>query len=198
MTVQEVFDIVILRLPGPALCSIMEAIREVQGIITGRLLLQRSDLLQEDQERDFAAGEKFTYLDDEFISFYSRPFVTGSRPLTPLGNIDTAGLQTPGVPRYYNLIGKRLSVLPVPDTAVVIQLPTFMRPAVLTRMTEELPFYGEFDAVFIDGAIGVLSRGLSVVSDRNFVTLIQGQVDQQLSAKGLTAEQLEADAINRL
>jgi hypothetical protein len=198
MTVQELFESLLTRLPGPALCSIFEAVREVQGIIVNRLLLRRSEMLQADPDAalDYAIGISSAPLPADYYALTGRPFVVGQTPLTPLDRGNTANLQVPGTPRFYEVVGRSLKIYPAPDAPLAVQVPYFYRPAILADIAAELPFYGEFDSVFVEGCAGVLSRGLTVVAERGFVGVIQSQVDAVLEAKDLLAEQQMADAIN--
>lgn len=198
MTVYEVFQRTLLRLQTPATCSIFEALREVQAIITQRLLQRQSALLKkaEAAELEFAAGEGSAPLHRDFLALDGRPFVVGARELKPLAEVPEMRLQQPGTPRCYEVAGRSLRIYPVPDAPVVVQAPYFYRPPVPTALEDELPFYGEFDGVLVEGCVGVMAQGLSVVADRSFVAVIQSQVDAVLLSQDLLAEQLLADAIN--
>lgn len=198
MTIQQLFESLLPRLPGPALCSIFEAVREVQGIIVNRLLLRRSEMLQKDPDAalDYAIDAKSASLPADFYSLMHRPFILGETPLSPLGGGNTASLQTAGTPRFFAVIGRTLKIYPPTAEAVTVQVPYFYKPPILTLLSDELPFWGEFDSVFVEGCAGVLVRGMTVVADRGFVGVIQSQVDAVLEAKDLLAEQQMADAIN--
>lgn len=198
MTVQEMFDQMLTRLPGPALCSIFEAVREVQGIIVNRLLLKRSELLRKDPDAQlaYAIDAQSAALPADYYALEGRPFIAGTAAMTPLAGRDTVNMQSSGSPKYYEVVGRNLKIHPPTDTAVTVQVPYFYKPATLTSLAEDLPFYGEFDSVFVEGCADVLSRGLSVVADRGFVGVIQSQVDAVLDAKNILTEQHMADAIN--
>ena len=198
MKISELFPIVMTRLSGPALCSLFEAVREVQGIIVNRLLAKQSPLLVKgvDYELEFLAGDTGQALPRDFLAFSGRPYVAGETPLAPLGSASSSRMNVAGTPTAYDLAGRTLRVYPPPAATTTVLVPYFYRPPILALMSDELPFWGEFDAVFIEGCAGVLSRGLAVVADRSFVALIQSQIDTVLQDKELTAEQNLADALN--
>lgn len=199
MTIQGLFDILLPGMTEPARCGILEAVREVQGIIAGRLLLKRSELLLKDPDGtiDYAVDAQSGSLPADFWGLAQRPYVAGETPLGSLNNQDTAGLQDSATPKYYKLIGKTtLKVYPPTDTEITLQVPYFFKPPVLTDLANDLPFEAEFDSVFIEGCKGVLTRGLAVVADSGFVSVIQSQVDGVLMAKQQVDEQLLADDIN--
>jgi hypothetical protein len=201
MTVGELFKQVMTRLgPGPALCSIFEAVTVVQGVIANRLLLKRSELLVKEppETLDFLAGDQRKNLPSDYRELSGRPYVAGSTPLGPLGARDTSMLQEAGVPKFFQVRGRTLVVYPPADGAYTVQIPYFFHPPAVTAMTDELPFYGEFDAVLVEGCAAMLKHGLVVVADPAFAALIQSQVDAVLAAKDWAAEQLLADDINGL
>lgn len=198
MIIQDLFDQLLGRLTGPALCSIFEAVREVQGIVANRLLLRRSDLLRKEADAVlvYSIGEQIKALPADFGALVGRPFVVGSAPLSPLSGRNTSDMQTPGPPKFYEMPGRSLRIHPVTDAAVSVQVPYFFKPPILADLADELPFSGEFDSVFVEGCAAVLTKGLSAVADRVFVSVVQSQVDGVLDARALIDEQLEADAIN--
>ena len=198
MKISELFPIVMTRLSGPALCSLFEAVREVQGIIVNRRLAKQSPLLVKgiDAELEYLAGDTGMALPRDFLAFAGRPYVEGETPLAPLGSASASRMTAVGKPTCYDLAGRTLRIHPPPAETTTVLVPYFYRPAILSTMEDELPFWGEFDAVFIEGCAGVLSSGLAVVADRAFVSLIQSQVDTVLADKELTAEQNLADALN--
>jgi hypothetical protein len=201
MTVQEVFNQVLPRLQGPALCTIFEALREVQGIIAGRLLLKRSELLVQDPEAElyFAAGEQRAELPEDFRALFERPYVSAGAALKPLpGPASAQASLAAGPPKYYQVIGRVLRIFPVTDAAYTVLVPYYGTPPIPESLADELPYYGEFDDVLVEGCVAVLTGGLTVVADRAFVGLIQSQVDALLAAKDMVAEQLMADTINGL
>jgi hypothetical protein len=198
MLISEIFPIVVARLSGPSLCSLFEAVREVQGIIVNRLLAQQSPLLVKgvDYELEFLAGDTGLGLPSDFLAFAGRPYVAGETPLAPLGSASASKMNVPGKPTCYDLAGRTLRIYPPPNATTTVLVPYFYRPPILSTMEGELPFWGEFDAVFIEGCAGVMVAGLAAVADRAFVAMIQSQVDAVLANKELTAEQNLADALN--
>jgi hypothetical protein len=200
MTVQQILDLALGRLKGPATCGIFDAVREVQGIIVNRLFLRRSDWLraEEDVVLTFAAGDNVQRLAFDFIALAGRPYVAGVRALLPLGGMDPSRFTAPGAPLFFEQWGKTLKVYPTPDVTTAVAVPCYYRPPILTDLSDVLPFGGVFDGVFIEGVMGLLAQGLSVVADAAFVAMIQSQVDAVLDAKAISDEQLMADGINGL
>lgn len=205
MTVQDLFNIVIGRLSGQPTCAIYEAVREVTGIITSRILLKKPQMLQTDVTVPLLENASSVTMDDEFITLAARPYIVGSAPLSVLYTSDISGLTTPATPRYYQLIHKTLHVYPPAQSTVTIVAPSYMRPAILAYLypglpwqDEELPWQGEFDSVFIDGCVAIMTSGLSVVGNAAFAAMIQSQVDAVLATKDMLDEQLMADSINGL
>jgi hypothetical protein len=196
MTVIELMGIVLPRVTGTPTCTLFEALRELLAIISNRLLLARSDLLREELSVNFSSTRANVTLYPEFQSMSERPYVVGKRPLNPLGRMDKSSLQTPGEPKYYDMVGKTLWLYPPPDANVTVKIPAFVRPVTLTEMDEDLPFFGDLDTVFVEGCVGLLSLGLGAVADPNFIGLLQNKIDQLLAARNIADEQTQADAIN--
>lgn len=195
MTVGDVLHQVLPRLPGPALCTVFEAIREVQSIIAARLVMKRAAQIKKPYpaRMEFDAGQEAAALPRDFRALESRPRLEDGTFLSPL-----AGVVTPGPVRFYEVAGRFLRLHPVPQAPVTVLASYFFRPAAPESLEDELPFYGEFDDVFVNGAAGVLSKGLGVVGDRGFVAMIQSQVDAVLHAGEMLHEQQIADSINGL
>jgi hypothetical protein len=167
-------------------------------VIVNRLLAQKSALLikGEDGALEFAANAKSAPLPTDFISLAARPYLAGATPLAPLGGQSGALLNTAGTPLYFDIAGRTLRLYPPAQSAVTVCVPYFFRPQILTEMTDTLPFWGEFDSVFVEGCVGVMAQGLTLVANREFVAVIQSQVDAVLRDKELIDEQILADAIN--
>lgn len=196
MTLIELMDKVVPRLVGSPSCTLFEAVREVQAIISNRLLMARSEMLREELTIDFMLGDSSVELDQEFQSVSERPYVDGKSPLSPLNRVEKHTLQTPGSPRYYDIVGKTLWLYPPPDENMTVRIPAFIRPMTPTDLADTLPFFGDLDSVFVEGCVGLLSLGLGAVADPNFVALIQNQVDQLLMSRNMANEQALADSIN--
>lgn len=200
MTVQDVLDAALSKLSGPALCSIFDALNDVQTIVANRLFARQSGLLKayEPYEAEFDAGEAMCVLSTNFKALDGRPYIQGVGHLEPLGQTNKATLPTDGRARYYDTAGRALRLYPTPGEAVVVMVPYFFRHAAFSKLEDELPFYGEFDMVLVDGAVAVMQKGRGVLTDRAFLSEIQSQVDQVLHAKDLLDEQQLADTINRI
>lgn len=200
MTVQDLFNQMLPRLAGPAVCSIFDAVRSVQEIVANRLLLRRSELLASDYDAKvtFPQGAGKRPLPEDFREFSGRPYLAGGKPLEPLAGRSTETLQGQGTPKYYAVAGQTLSIWPKPEAATVVWVPYFVRPEAPTALSDEIPFAGAFDGVFAEGCAAVLTQGLSAVANPAFVAVIQSQVDAVLDAKDLVSEQLLADSINGL
>lgn len=199
MTVQEIFDRVVLSLSEPPRCHLFEALREVQGIVVGRLLARQSSYLRADEPAwlEFGANEKSAPLPDDFKALDGRPLLN-NKPLAPIGNLSPQSLPTSGQPKFFQLSATTLQLIPVPTVTTTIEVPYFFRPPVLKSFSDSLPFNGEFDQVFSSGARELLIKGVSAVADRGFVTIIQAQVDAVLEGQAQLDEQHIADDINGL
>lgn len=198
MTVQDLLERTLTRLPGPALCSIFDAVGGVQDIIVNRMLLRRSDMLSKDPpaEITYAVGDDKSVLPADYVLLSGRPYLPGQTPLSPLAGRDTAGLQIAGDPRFFSVTGHNLCIYPPTDKAIVLMVPYFFKPPAPSSLADALPFNGEFDSVIIDGCVAVMSHGMAALSERGFVSIIQAQVDGRLDAREMLAEQLIADSIN--
>lgn len=198
MTIQELLDVILTRIDGPTSCSIFEAVREVQGIIARRLLDQQSELIKSERPATliFKTGDGKKPLPGDFWQLEGRPFVDGQKPLAPVNRRDLAAYTQPGEPQIYEVIGKSLFIYPSPTSDTRVTVPYFYKPDLLTQLTDELYWYGEFDSVFIDGCVYVLRMGLSAVSNQSFIAMVQSQVDAQLRSATLLVEQQTADALN--
>lgn len=197
LTLQELVHQVLPRLSGPAVCSIFEAVREVHAVICARMLSRRADLLKSPDPAVLLLPANLGWADlpEDCLALDGRPYFAG-KALEPI--IQKRAIQASGAPRFYSARGKRLFVEPVPSEDVEVVAPYFSRPMVPEQMSDELPFFGDFDEVYVNGCIGILSRGLSAVADRDFVAMIHAQVDVVLDAQDSLAEQAWADSINGL
>lgn len=200
MTVQDLMDQVLPRLSGstPAM-GLFDAVRAVQQIIVGRLLMRQSDLVKETLLLDFIGGGSTITLPAEYFAADGLPSVTGKGPVFPLERgMDTtrAVLTLPGDPRYYEVKGRTLTFYPPAAADGEMKFPAFVRPAVPTEMEDDLPFWGAFDHVFAEGVYAVLTAGAAALADAGVAAVIQSQVDQVLAAKDVADEQSLADAIN--
>lgn len=198
MTVQELAQLLLPRVRGELRCDIFAAVREVQAVIAHRLLLRDSDLLLSATEAElaYAIDAQTANLPSDYKNLAERPYIADQQPLAPLDRRRKDDLQDSGDPRFYQVIGRTLWIYPPTDEAVTVRVPYYANQTAPTAMGDTLPFIGEFDRVFVEGAEYVLREGLSAVADPGFVALIQSQVDAVLDAKERLDEQLLADAIN--
>jgi hypothetical protein len=199
MTLQELLDIVEPSMPGmnPA-CSFVEAVRLTHTTIINRLVQVRSDALVQEITVDIATGEDIGYLPDEFMSLSRRPQIVGGAFLNMLTSNDTSALETAAVPSFYRIVGKLIQVFPPTNAAITIKMLARLRLDVPAAMYDDLPFNGDFDQVYIDGVVAVLSGGLAAMNAKTYVPVIQLQVDQMLSGSDGDDEQVLADSINGL
>ena len=158
----------------------------------------RSDALVEIITVDIPADDDIGYLPDEYMSLSHRPQIAGGAFLTLLTSNDTTGLETPGAPRYYQIVGKLLQVYPPTDTSITIKMFARIRPAAPAVMSDILPFNGDFDQVYVDGVVAILSGGIKAMNAKAYLPGIQMQVDQLISGSAGDDEQLMADSINKL
>ncbi|CAB4211896.1 hypothetical protein UFOVP1419_46 [uncultured Caudovirales phage] len=197
MTLQELLDIIEPSMPGTeATCSFVEAVRLAHTAIINRLVQVRSDALVQEITVDVAAGEDIGYLPDEFLSLSRRPQIVGGAFLNMLTSNDTSGLETAAVPAFYRVVGKLIQLFPPTAADVTIKMLARMRPDAPAAMYDDLPFTGDFDQIYIDGVIAILSGGLAAMNAKTYVAGIQMQVDQLLSGADGDDEQVLADSIN--
>ena len=199
MTTQELFDQALSRLSGKQVrCTIFDALREVQGIIASQLLMRRSDLLKAPVPAEimYVKGEQSSRLPSNFKALDGRPYLSDGSILAPLGQISPTALIAPGKPSHYDLANFHLRIYPPPLTTATVRVPYYFKLTTPTSMTDELPFNGEFDGVILEGCVGMMIAGLTIVADRGFVTVVASQVDAVLAARERIAEQALADAIN--
>ena len=199
MKLEELLDIIEPSMPGmEPTCSLVEAVRLAHTAIVNRLMQVRSEALVEEVLVDIPADDDIGYLPDEFHSLYRRPQIVGGSFLAALTSSDTSGMETAATPRYYQVVGKLLQVYPPTDTALTLKLLARMRPAAPVEMNDEFPFTGDFDQVYIDGVVAILSGGLAAMNAKQYLAGIQMQVDQIISGASGDDEQMMADSINGL
>ncbi len=198
MTVGELLTIVLSRLPGPATCSIFEAVREIQGIVFNRLMMRQSLIAHTRTVLTYRVGlPPVVTVPSDFLGLVDLPYVEKGRSLMPA---PAAGGGSPAVtlstPQHFSLVGRELWISPPPAEEVQLWITYYAKPATPTAVTDTLPWSGVFDSVLIDGSVKILGAGLPVVADRSFAAMIQSQVDAVLEAQDAINEQMVADAIN--
>lgn len=193
MTAQELLDIVLPRLAkeggqGQHL-NFLEAVRATADIITKRLWLLRSDLLEEDFEKELAGDEAQITLDADFLGLVenSQPWLDYEdgtrRVLTPLPSGIKHTFTEAGSPLYYELRGRTLTVFPTAREAVTVRGEQYAQPDPVEEMQDDLPFDGIFDQLFIDSVTRIGKDGLAVTVNQAFALLLYGQVDQLVHAR---------------
>lgn len=199
MKLSELFDIIEPSMPGmEPTCSLVEAVRLTHMAVINRLIQARSDALVEELLVDVPANDDIGYLPDEFMSLARRPQIVGGAFLNELQSNDTSALETAATPSYYKIVGKLVQVYPPTDTALVLKMFARLRAAPPVEMTETIPFNGDFDQVYIDGVMAILSGGVAAMNAKSYLPGIQLQVDQLLSGAAGDDEQMMADSINGL
>lgn len=199
MTLQELLDIIEPSMPGTeATCSFVEAVRLTHTAIINRLVQLRSDALVQEITADIVTGDDIAYLPDEFISLSRRPQIVGGSFLNALTSNDTSGLEVAAIPRYFRAIGKLLQVFPPSNADITLKLLARIRPDAPAAMNDVVPFNGDFDQIYVDGVIAILSGGLVAMNAKTYIAALQMQVDQLLSGDVGDNEQVLADSINGL
>jgi hypothetical protein len=193
MTAQELLNIVLPRLAGGGgqeqYLNFLEAVRATADIITKRLWFLRSDLLETDFEALLAAGEAHVTLGADFLGLVenSQPWLDYAdgtrRVLTPLPNGIKHTFTESGPPRYYELRGRVLTVFPTTSAATTVKGEQFSAPAAVTALTDNLPFSGIFDPLFVDAVTRIGKDGLALTVNPAFAALMYGQVDQLVHAR---------------
>jgi hypothetical protein len=194
MTLDDLLEIIEPSMPGmEPTCSLVEAVRLAHTAIVNRLVQIRSDALVEELLIDIPAGDDIGYLPDDFISLYRRPQIVGG---SFLKFFDTEPATTAGTPTGYNIIGKLIQVDPPTAEAITLKLLARIRPVAPVNMTDVFPFNGDFDQVYVDGVMAILSGGVAAMNAKQYLPGIQMQVDQLLSGANGDKEQNLADSIN--
>jgi hypothetical protein len=198
MKVSDLFNTVLQNLRGvKPTCSIADAVRLTHVAIVDRLVKLRSDILLEEVQIDIYANDDIITLPTGFITLFQRPQIVGrGEKLAVVGDIDTSQLQDPGTPRYYRIVGNNLIVYPPADADISIKLLVALRPETPVAMTDDLPFGGNIDQIYIDGVMAVLSGGYINLTAKSYVPLINTLLDQLLSGIALINEQTLAETIN--
>lgn len=197
MTLAELLDIIEPSMPGTeATCSLVEAVRLTHTAIVNRLVQLRSDALVQEITADISSGDDLGYLPDEFMSLSRRPQIVGGSFLNMLTSNDTSTLETAAVPRFYQVVGKLIQVFPPTNANISIKMLARIRPDAPVEFTDDIPFNGDFDQIYIDGVLAVLSGGIAAMNAKAYVPGVQIQVDQLLSGNTGDDEQVLADSIN--
>lgn len=176
MTVLDLLYTVLPRLAGekPQAAPFLEAVKMVQDIVTRRLWLLRSDLLEEDFSASVRAGSSRGWMGDDVLGLKTgaHPWVIydGQRyDLVPLpdGMKDRTTLAAPGRPSFYRLRGLSISVYPTPDLDIHVKGEAYVKPLEVAEMTDEIPWFGLFDPVFVEtvARFGVNGLGSSVAPE---------------------------------
>lgn len=197
MTVADLFDIVMGRISGEPQCSLLEAVGGVQSAIFRQLMLVRSDLIQDEVEMDFSAGEYQAALPNDFHAVASRPNISGEQKYLNLLDRAAGSVVLPdGEPRQYATKGRTFMVYPTPVVDVTIRVPVFVKPAVPVSLDDDLPYYGALDDVFAELCAAFMLAGPAVSADPAFVAQLNQSVGMALSGRMLADEQVMADSIN--
>jgi len=196
MTVADLLDVVLGRMAGEPQCSLLEAVGGVQSAIFRQLLAVRSDLIQDEIELEYSAGEYQALLPEEFYAVAERPNISGER--TYLNLLDRSGsvVLPDGPPRMYSQKGRKFLIYPTPLADVSIRLPAFVKPEIPTSLDDELPYDGTMDDVFAELCAAYMQTGRAAAADPAFVALLSQSVAAALGGVMLAKEQLEADSIN--
>jgi len=107
------------------------------------------------------SDDGYGYLPDGFWGFIDQPYIDGKTyPLLPLPNLDIKLAYTsPGEPRYYQIKGSKLYVIPDTATDYTIKADYFARPAALTSTTDTIPFDELFDDVIAEYILRYFRNG---------------------------------------
>lgn len=196
MTVQELAELVMQRVDGVPQCSILDAVREVQSIITRRLFFWRDKSLKSTATLTFGAGIGAVTLPSGYLGQNGVPYLLVEDAVSRLSPVLSQQPTAAATPLYYETTGTQLVVYPPTLAELIVHLPSFIAPAVPTTLAAELPFLGAHDGIFIDGCTRMASAGRLLASDQAFRASLQDQIDVFVQGNQLAAEQVTADEIN--
>jgi len=192
LTAEALFESLLPRLAAARPnVSFLSALNGAIGVICDHLWSSRSDLLKTDYSVSVSAGlGAFNYgdalsgggtflgMDDEEFPAIFEENGNFIRHLTPLPMGERYSLKTPGVPLRYVLRGLTMSLFPINTNAVIVKGECYARPAGITQMSCELPFYGMFDtSILPDATLAIARAGMAAVVDQAFKRMVGVQVD---------------------
>jgi len=199
MILSDLFNIAAPYLTGATPpCSLIEAVRLVHTGIVNHLLQVKGDALVEEVQVSVGAGDDTGYLPDEFLSLCRRPQIVGGSFLSVITSSDTSAMETAGTPTKYEIIGKLIVVYPPTDTDITLKMLARLSPVLPVALSDELPFGGAFDQIYVDGVVAILGGDPAFISGKQYLAAVQLQLDQILSGTSADDEQLLADSINGL
>jgi hypothetical protein len=172
MTVGELFESLTTRLTEaqtePAE-DIFSAVGIVSDYLATRLFLMESQLLRTVITLNFPTGVSTVFMPDGILGTIEPPFTIesdkGTDNLTslPIGSRARQTGET-GQPRFYELIGRRFYVYPVPDQTYTVRFEGSKRPDRPTALTDDIPYDGLFDYVFREVVLLVMMNGGGAVA----------------------------------
>lgn len=186
MTVAELLDTVLPKLASrPQESTFLGAVQTVQEVITRRLWMVKSELLEGDFSLAVAAGGNSAALDADTLGLklHLHPWIVYDgqrfelRPL-PAGLKDSASLEAESRPEYYRLRGNDISLYPTTDADLTLKGEAYLKPAAITALSDVLPWFGFFDQVFIDAVAKFGAGGLMLTVTSEMTLFLYQQVDQ--------------------
>ena len=116
-------------------------------LIAKRLRYHMSALVQGDLSEDALAGDEYVIMPDDFWGLIAAPNIsTLNYTLEPLPNRQMKlEYKSPGQPRWYELVGKKLILTPSTASDITINGTYFVKPPNISKPSDEIPYNELFD-----------------------------------------------------
>lgn len=182
-TLSDLLLIILGRLAksGPPQLDIYTAANMVMDIIYKRLMVKNSDLIVDQFVQPVTANLASVTLPTDFMGFFELPNLSGRYwYLTPLPKHQRAQHFTAGTPKYYELRGTTMTLVPAPNENVTVVGQYYRKPVKITAIADVIPFEGLFDTVIQEAIIAVSQQGAGIVTDQTFQAMLYKQIDEIL------------------
>lgn len=178
MDASELLKSIMPRLNGPTAMPFLDALNLSIKAVTDRLHMAKSSHLRVDFEDDFLAGATSVDLSDNFIGFYTHPWIDGqTATLIPLPSGIKHTFADDGTPIYFEERNRKLYLYPIPSEAGTLVAETFEKPDAIDSLSDDIPFNGDYDAAIAEIMLFVLRIGSMATIDPAFEAFVRSQVD---------------------
>lgn len=184
MTTGELFAILLPRLTKePATDSFLNGVNNAISVISRRLILRNSSLMQAPYSISFSANTASSSLPDGYAGFVpdAPPSISGTH-LVPLPPFKYGTFSSTGTPEYYDTRQGQLTLYPTPSAAVTVIGLYQARPSRLTTMSDDLPWYGALDDLLGEAMIALSKTGQWGSITVEWEAFIHREVDKLQSA----------------